>query len=563
MTTYYVAPKGTVSGANNGTSPANAWNGINACRAGMGSTSAGDTIVFRGDLGPYSFADQADFAYQGTLSGAHSFVTGQSGCYIGSSSTSVSNASGRIFQFLTGAYGQATIDMHRSDANHTASQRMYSALQIQGEGITILNARVIAPNFNYLPGIPGPGSQAEAMSQENYGLRVVGNGITIDGGEFLGYADTQGFCRAALQLDHQVTGTDGLKTTVRNIRTFGAHFGLQCVIQGASTLTKLVAVLESIRGEFPSWGSTASTGLITGNAGTHGGHVSLSSMWGSLEVRNSAFSGVCQDAIDLITVNGTVRNCTIDDVYAPSVLAWTWNAGTPAWELTTVSGVTGNGIKMGLNGYTGTSPSTWGGTDGTPGGVYNVAEFNNRALGNKIRNVSIGITSNAGNGLIIHANEVTEAYAFAVALNSATVRSNFWVSNNYGQLSSSAITNARALTVTANANIILLNNIFDCQKVGGASSVYDLHWLTALTPLSLNKNLYVRGTVVQTQPYPGTGDISPVNPSWVQGVGLPSGSALIGAGAHNGYCADAHGVQFKNPPSIGAYEYITARTPRS
>lgn len=40
-------------------------------------------------------------------------------------------------------------------------------------------------------------------------------------------------------------------------------------------------------------------------------------------------------------------------------------------------------------------------------------------------------------------------------------------------------------------------------------------------------------------------------------------SPLIGAGSHSGYRTDASGVQFYNPPSIGAYEWPRARTFRT
>lgn len=63
---------------------------------------------------------------------------------------------------------------------------------------------------------------------------------------------------------------------------------------------------------------------------------------------------------------------------------------------------------------------------------------------------------------------------------------------------------------------------------------------------------------------PGTPDATDVliDPMLSNGYRPLSTSTLIGAGAHTTYKCDAAGVQFWNPPSIGAYEYVRPRVER-
>ena len=560
MATYHVAPKGTVTGANNGGSGNDAWNGLKKLATSIGgSTVPGDTIIFDGDKGPFGFADNADFAYTGALTGAFTYAAGSSGPLIGSSALSGSTASGRIFQFGSSA-GQAVVDMHRSDGNHIASERMYAALYIQGEGMTILNPKVIAPNFNYLKAVNGPNSQAESISTENYGLRVSGNGNTIDTAELHGYADTQGFCRAALTLAHQLSGTAGLTSRISNIKTRGAHFGVDVTIQGGSTQYSGQFFATDIDSDKCSWGSTAELGFVTGNAGTHGGHVSLSGNWRYAVVDRLRGRGVCQDGIDLIGVNCQLRNSDLRGMYAPGVMSWIWDVPTSKWVWGYTAGVTGNGVKMGYV-ASGTSPTTWRGPDGVVGGTYGTDENRNSCIGTTIEDCMFGIFSNTGNGLFVHGNEVYGAVYGGITMNSYPSRANYWVSNNYAQLAAGAAAtiDAAAGQFTTNAALILVNNIFDSSLTTGA---YDIWWASLLAPMLKDKNLLVTGRVKQTQAYPTTGDIAPFDPGWVKEVGLPAGSPLIRAGRHNGYRTDRRGQQFWNPPSVGPFEYQLARPSR-
>lgn len=72
-------------------------------------------------------------------------------------------------------------------------------------------------------------------------------------------------------------------------------------------------------------------------------------------------------------------------------------------------------------------------------------------------------------------------------------------------------------------------------------------------------------TNVATTPYTsvtlGTGDITS-DPLLTSGYRLTVSSPCKGAGTHVNYILDADGKQFHNPPSIGAYEYVEARTAR-
>jgi hypothetical protein len=560
MATYHVAPKGTVTGANNGGSGNNAWNGIKALyNALSGSTVAGDTIIFDGDKGPFSFADNADFAYTGGLTGAFVYAAGASGPILGSSSLAASSASGRIFQFASST-GQAVIDMHRSDANHTGPERMYAALSIQGEGMTILNPKVIAPNFNYLKAVNGPNAQAESVSAENHGLRIAGNGNTIDGADIVGYADTQGFCRAALPIVHELTGTAGLTTRVSNLKSRGAFFGFNVAIQGSGAQYSGEFLASSLDVADCSWGSTAELGFVTGNAGTHGGYGAIGGNWRNAVITRLKGRGVCQDGIDLIGVNCKITNSDLRGMYAPGVMAWVWNATSAAWEWTYVAGVTGNGIKMGFV-QAGTSPTTWRGTDGIPGGIYNTDENRNSAIGNVIEDCMSGITSNTGNGQFVHANEVYGAVYGGITMDAYPNRANYWISNNYAQMRAGPRynTDAAAGQFVTNAALILVNNIFDASL---SPDAYDVRWATQTAPMLKNNNLLVTGRVKQNYSYPTTGDIASFDPGWIKEVGLPAGSSLIRAGAHNGYRTDRRGVQFWNPPSVGPLEYQLARASR-
>lgn len=205
----------------------------------------------------------------------------------------------------------------------------------------------------------------------------------------------------------------------------------------------------------------------------------------------------------------------------------------------------------------------------TPGSGFSVIEYNTLigSIGNNTDNSTIINMESAG---IIQKNTI---YSGRVAVNltgnGSTVRSNVIIVKE-------STADAPVLAIDAlNCNII--NNTF----IGKGENISPFVQTAALRTGAFianniavnNGNFYTRGTsaseTIQNNAFENisvkytagssTGDIDTIL-NLQSNYSLNVNSAVKYLGAHLGYITDRSGNMFNNPPSIGAYEYITPRT---
>ena len=574
MTTYICKGKGTVSGANNGGAGSDAFNGLKALSNAINANTVkgGDTVRFEGAFG---LAEMADFPCPRLVSEKlQANTAAHGGPYLGTSQAAGSSASGIRFEW-TGPNGQSVWDMTGAD---TTTERMTAAIRIQGEDITLVNPSIRPGDWNYIFGSGGAariagGSDAEQVSDENYGIILLGNGNGIDGGTIDATGSSSRFCRFGIFKAPSAAGVSGASSNktgyVRNVVIKGCASGGQVQPFGASGYALKPGTRETVSGltiSDASWGwQSGYLSSSGGNAAKHGnGWGVLGAFLGGFELYGCDISGHFQDGIAIgVAAGAIVRDCYIHDISGPNQQWWVWNAGTAKWDLATVTNnVEGNGVKTGLANKDGTSPSTWLGTDGvapSPGDNPGYPELRNQVIRCRIYRVNgAGITSNQSRGNHYHANEIDQTGNAGILLVTLGSVGNQWISNNFvrrvGVPNSSS---SYCLRIESNNRVWLYNNILWSDP--GVSGRYDLYQGSGAAHVGA-RNVLVTGRQAGSPAWDTTNDLPTQTPAWTQGVGLAAGSPLIGAGTTDAFLSRSTGAGrnrlkalFASPPNVGPY----------
>jgi hypothetical protein len=428
-----VSPKGSVSPGGDGlagNTPINGWAALNTM-INAGTIVAGDRVIVDGTRGTYGAADFADFpqtAAASTATGIPNLTnTGGGGIVVGTAQGVTSKACGITFDFR-GSGVQAVVD--GSGQGTTNATRQAYGMLFWGESMRILWPVIKACKRDYLTPMintAAGGNQPETLSYENIALAVFGNGNYIyepdlDGGS--------AFSRYGLHvlLSTSPMSANHSKHTVCSIirpRIVGSFHELRVDPGGpgsSGTILKdgTVLIIEDPTLLDPCWGRRPGDPVGAYNAASHGGHVSISGAFrGRGSMKGGVLSGNCQDSIDMVTSEFLLEGTLIQDVSSVDPTIWLWS-GT-SWGLGTRAGRDGNGVKAGLTGLDGTSPSAWLGTDGTPGGSSSVPEACNIIRGLTIRRVSgYGITNNGTKGLDVGYTEIVDAELGGIGLQAST-----------------------------------------------------------------------------------------------------------------------------------------------
>lgn len=417
--------------------------GLAALRSAMHGAAGsapwyGDTVVF---VGAFVLADSAAFpcaVAAGTGLGTNPTSGGNSigGPQFGDNTISTSKASGVTFDLR-----YCTMDFR--GAGTDATKRAMACLALQGEDMTVVvgeATRLYPPNYNYLQGgvVASSGSsRPEEFSLENCGILVhagAGNkvlgpnaawsdGVQIDG--------EGGYCRFGVLIymsnntanaRNRMSGCDGVNVRGANMNISVGFGGYGA--SGSALFDGSGRFVTRNRVGRTSWG-----GVGVNNGGVYGGLIDApGNCQGATIVEGnvSAEAVVCQDAIQGIATGAFVSQNVVT-VGGGDVQAWiNVGSGLP-YELQTYA-ATGNGVKMGLTGYTGTPGSTWL-SAGTPGGTYSVAELGNVLHGNTIIADGIAISTNGSPGQAMLFNRVRGKLA-GLSLSGG---GNHYVVNNYAE----------------------------------------------------------------------------------------------------------------------------------
>ncbi len=560
MPTFYVYPVGMGKVGGTGLSPSEAFNGFSDLQSrGLALTAQGDTIEFLADRGEYGLAEYTYNTYTPNTENT-GLPSGYYGPIFGTNQAASSTAAYRIFRF-TGNTGVAKINMRGATV---ATQRMNAALIIRGEGVQVIGGNIQAPNWNFLfndvtfatripwnAGMgPASGPNGEQGSVENNGIIVNGAGITIDGLTVDGTVDA-GWSRKGIYVYHPdsgVTSTNNLRSVVRNCNVSGSMDGISVNIVGSGGAGALQIQSKQyieIYNNFvfnPAWGWAKRSDDLAYNAGAHGNGIEITGAWrGRARIYNNEVTGNFQDGIDIAGGGGIICDSNVvHDIGDPSLSRWAWNTTTSRWFLTFSQNTEGNGIKTGLNteGTGSVPPSTWLGSDGVNGSdLLQQDEARNQVIGNKIyRCNSQGITTNAGCGIFIHANEIVDVKRVGINISAGGKAGNYCITNNYIRLvynTEYASISRIGIYVDPSTKIIMANNIIDSNILNtGGTNDYDIFWAApAATALFKDKNLLVTGRTAGTVPADASGVLAvPGGYSWTPGIGLASTSTLLSAG---------------------------------
>lgn len=580
MADWYWTPAAITGGTNVGTA-ANPYRGFKmvADQIAAGVIQGGDNVYRVVGSGPIAMADRAQFPANTTAetsSLGSSLNSSVHGPMAGTSFGATSLASGIRF-FMQSTMTDPAIDGRGVTAN---SERMQAVLRLRGENIEVHDLCGYTSDWNYIRRSDGTTriagtsstSDAEDRSIENCGLMIMGNGNKVYNTKIDGLGKHS---RAALYMAVMVSSNAGSSQYRTNIvdgfEVWGAANGVSVQPQGGGWDMCRGQKVYVRNGKAHTGGWGRETGMPAGgyNAQKHGnGIVVVGKYFGGAEVHDCEVTGSYQDGIVLAGGTSLVgRDCYIHDLGSATNQFWQWNTGTARWELTPVAASTeGNGVKAGLGTYDGTSPTTWLGEDGTDGGSLLVPEVRTVLLRMRIYRVAgIGITTNQGRGILIHACEIDDSGESGISIDAGSRVGNYWLSNNFVRKVDTQPSKF-ALRLTANARICgMFNNILWSNPA--VSGQLDIGWeSTQAMPAGMkDKNLLVTGRKSGAN-YPSVGDLAPQTPVWTQGIGLSAGSSLRGAGAAlseiaKGRCtgltygigSDGSRTRFGSPPNIGPY----------
>lgn len=550
MAIRYVAPIGTASGNGDGTTEANAFNGLEDARAKMGShLSAGDTLKAVITNGPFGLGELIGAAVWASSNMMPSLTI--SGCKLGNDPGLASNASGKTID-LRGA----VFDFRGGGS----SQRHSSLLTIMGEDITVLTDGVQFHAGNYAYSLLFTPAQVgslfiEDAGWENMCLTLNGWGITVENEGTGVFSGSNGWSKVAVCFMAPESGVGGVSssktTTFRGLRCNGSHYGFVMTPTGVggSDYPYAAKMLNTgMISHTPVFGRNPGDPIKAYGAAIHGGCISiLGKGFGRAIVENFLAYGECQDLAECVSGGTQFRDGVLRD--SQTVNPETWFNSGGSWTRGVQVGIHGGGLKLGLPDASGASPSSWMGTDGVVGGYFNIDQETNIALRLRIERVSgTGITTNGSKGAFIHACELYEIGGDGVSLAPASTRALTWVSHTRCRLAANS-NGAGALAVYGNVKPHLYNNVWH----GGNRP--DVSWSTGETPLK-SQNKLINGTFVGS--YPTTGDRSGGDTAWTDGQGPPAGSSLLSGGSLAPYqtartvgvTRDVNGVRFDtlNPP---------------
>lgn len=551
MPTFYFAPKHFSGGNGSGSNASNPIKGFAALNAAMvgGTIQAGDLCIAVGTQGPFTVSELADFpnTSRATKSQRFDFIDLAGGILLGSSQGLTSSLSGRTLDFqdvLIDMSGQGNLDTDQAT-------RMVAVIRFRGEDYTVKNIRTKSGNYNYLFGgatstagsvrIAGTaGADAEARSLENIGIVMLGNGWTLDTAKTDG---NNAFSQYGIVFgpsgSTQSGASNGKTCTARNFEMWGSAHGFHCQPYGTGVAyqvkpgTKLV--LENGYAHDPCWGRTPDMAIAPYNAQAHGNGGGVQGVWqGRALIKDFHATGGFQDGLAVGSAVGTVvKYPNIHDIGVEDYQYWSWNATSLLWQLTTVANnAEGNGVKMGLGNRDGVSPSTWLGSDGTPGGEINVDELRNILIGGQIQRVkAFGVSANGGRGGVIHGTEIYDTGNTSIALFvSSAFRGQWMVSNCFVRKLTSDPGNF-CLNVQANIAAEVYNCIFWSNPA--VSTQRDVQ-MTAGTVTRKGGNLLVTGRVNGNwSSVPGGADLPVQVPNWTIGSGLSSTDPLRGLGVRD------------------------------
>lgn len=519
------------SGLNNGTSRANAYQGIkkldDVLRAG--SISVSDTLTFDETSGPLDLTDRGQFAANpnsqatGFNFDTQMFNTG-CGIQLGTGMGSTSYMSGRTINW-NGSWTNPSLDMRNIASN---AQRMMAGIRIFGESITVNDFYGHAPDWPYLrtsanpSNVPGTSSSqdAETISDENVCLLVGGNGNKVLNFYTDGGAGTRNWCLVGMMYmlsNINVAGDSNNLSGEIVGRTKRSFSGID-VVEYGGTATHGIAkntfvdvhdcVVESC-----VWGVNPGMTIRGYNGSRHGnGFRARGILRGGCLFRDSEVTGEFQDGAVNLAYANTFRDLYIHDIGPAVNTYWQWNATSGLHELvTTAFAGEGNGLKLGLGNYDMGGPSTWLGDDGTFGGTgsqqFKVDEVRAIVLRCKVQNVTgAGITSNNSRGCAIISCEVWDSGSHGIicTIGSSGNVANYWLQNTLVRKFATDPNNF-AMYVGPRARMHMYNNVLWSNP--SISTQRDISWDSVFTPIK-DKNLLVTGRTSGGVTYPTTGDLT-------------------------------------------------------
>lgn len=535
-TRYWRQKGGSQSGANNGTSLANAYIGFEAVVSAVnaGTLQDGDTIEFDPTEGAVGFTDKADYPATSSSTTALGSTTAAGGLVCGTSQNLSSSASNITWDFKGGE-----INMQGAT---TSTQRMVAALRLYGEGCSVKNLKIKTGNWAYHRN-PSNGStrvagggNAEDVSDENGGLLMLGNKPFIDNLEVDGGNSHCRWCVYIGLRDDNLGGTPNTTGELKNMLLYGAAQGIKVASSGGSGEdwepgTRLL--VHDFEVHTACWGKSGSMSLQGYNAARHGNGIGcLGNHWGGVEFYDFKISGEWQDAAALI--GGVIRDGLIENIGAETIDWWVWNSGTQLWQLNgliTNPGDYGNGVKFGLGGSDGASPTDWMGlTGGSAGGTYNQREIRSIAQRLRIYNCQAhGVTMNDTGGHFLDSLEIDDTDNAGISTQPGSGgTSNVFICNTYVRKVDNQPSNY-ALWVRQNTKLWLVNSAFVSNP--SVSSQRDVFFDSSNVTVALkDKNLLGTGRSGGSYTQ-GTDLASPGSvPSWTRGFGWDVGSTYRSGG---------------------------------
>lgn len=560
MTDFYVAPRGADPGSLETGEITEPYNGIFSMNANLSSdTIAGDIIKLLPTFGDFGLADLDMYPYTG---GATTRMTESSYAgapRLGSSRGASSSMSGRKIDFngarinMTGAAG--------------GSRRYKACLLLTGEDIEVIDADILNGQWDIIAGgivAPGGAVSADQISWENCGLMMDGVGNKVTGGTFHGN-DAWAYANILMLIPNAGVGgvSANKKTTILNPNCRGAHWAVQVYpagLGGYDIPAGTGLLIDGLVAHDGCFGRRVGTDPIGPgySHSDHGGPIDITGKYyGLAEVKNCDLSGPAQDLVQSIGYGILFIDNYLHDA---SVLTFQcFRKSGSNWTMQTITQRGGNAFKLALGSYAGTSPTGWMLLDGVDGpDDLRTEEWMNFVIRNRIFNISgHGVSSNGGNGIAIHANEMWDVWsAFDLFTVDASL-ANYFVTHNFCKHKTSGDANGSLANFRVRARSWVYNNIFWAQAgkndvLVSADSVF----------AACKKNKRANGTKGGSGTWPTSDNLADGIPSgYVIGSGFPGGDPLKTAGTTDPYAIagftdfrkDIAGTRFSDTPSIGPW----------